>query len=122
MPVLETGLFILILSFAFVFTFVAFKVLAKTTKGMLHIVAMALFLGLGGFMGAGYEVSATTNETLDTAISNASDGSLITFTANTTKNNILLPGGEDSYYITYLFLGLAVLNLFMFVRDVWGAV
>jgi len=110
MPTIETGFFLLILALAFVFTFGAFKSVGNV-KGILHIVALALFAVLGAYTGAGYEI-ATTHAT------SYSDG-VTTWTE--TGTDVFMAAGDDTYWISYVFMGLASLNLILFVKDVWMA-
>lgn len=77
---------------------------------------MGLFLILGVYGTSGYEVSTSTSET--TQILNTTDGSLIPITTNST--DVFIAGGQQSAYVGYVFIGLAVMNLILFVKDVWG--
>lgn len=102
MPTLEAGVFLLLLILAFIFTFVAFRSLGNA-RGFFRITALSLFLILSVFVGSGYEVAATSSMT---------DGST---TWNTTK--LVFPGGEESYWIAWLFSGFAFVNFLLLIKD-----
>lgn len=113
---METGLFLAVTIIAGIFTFGAFRAVGNV-RGILHIVAMSLFLIISVYLVSGYEVSSTQTE--QSALINSTDGSLVTFTTNSTST--FIGGGEDSSWFGYVFLGLAILNLVLFVKDVWRA-
>lgn len=110
MPTIETGFFLLILALAVTFTFGAFKSVGNV-KGVLHIIAMALFAVLGAYTAAGYEVSVSHTTTYN-------DG---TTQWNETGTDVFMSGGTGTYWISYVFMGLGMLNLILFVKDVWTA-
>lgn len=116
MPTVETGLFLAVTIIAGVFTFGAFRAVGNV-KGILHIIALSLFMASTVWLVSGYEVSNT--EVAETALVNNTDGSLIYVTTNST--NIFIPGGLESNWFGYVFMGLAMLNLILFVKDVWRA-
>jgi len=102
MATLEAGLFLMILILAFVFTFVALKSLGNA-RGFFRFTSIALFLILSIFVGSGFEVAATSSMT---------DGST---TWNTTK--VVFPGGEESYWVAWLFSGFAMVNFLLLIKD-----
>lgn len=117
MPVFETGFFLILLVFACFFTFFGFSKQGNFA-GFMHITALALFAGLAGLISAGFEVSATTSIVESTEQRNGTDNTLLLYTnATRAESQILLPGGEDSYWLAWLFSGLSILNLFMMIKD-----
>lgn len=114
MPTVEAGLFIFIVVLAGIFTFGSFRAVGNV-KGVLHIVAVALFMVVSIYMVSGHEVAATTVE--ETALMNGTQPYL--FATNSTT--VFIAGGEESAWFGYVFLGLAGLNLILFVKDVWKA-
>lgn len=108
MPTIETGFFLLLLALSVTFTFGAFKTVGNV-KGILHIIAVALFAILGAYTAAGYEVSNSHSTTYDDGLTQW----------NETGTDVFISGGTDTYWISYVFMGLAMLNLILFVKDVW---
>ena len=107
MATLEAGLFILMILFACAFTFVAWRAIGKMSA-VLHMLAMAFFLGLAIFMSTGYQVASTSSATYN-------DG---TTQWNQTSTYVIIPGGTDSYWLWLPFFGLAVMNLALFLREI----
>ena len=112
----ETGLFLLLLALGFIFTFFAFKSVGNV-KGILHIVAMALFGIMSVINLSGLEVAATSQEA--TVLLNQSNGALIPVLINNTDT--FIAGGEGSAYVGWVWTGLMSMNLILFVKDVWKA-
>ena len=108
MATLEAGLFFFMLVIAFIFTFFAWRTIGAMS-GLLHMVAMAFFVGLAIFMASGYQVASTSSSTYN-------DG---TTQWNQTSTYVIMQGGTSSYWLWYVFFGFAILNLSMFIRDVW---
>lgn len=117
MPVLEAGLFIIMLVLGLAFTLVGFKSGVGKLGGLLHIFALAFFIGLSMFMSTGYEVSATTKG--GTELHYNATGHLIENVTKADTSNVMLPGGTDSYWLGYVFMGFSIMNFFMFVRDIY---
>jgi len=101
MQILDTGLWIILVTIATVFTFVSFKI-PGSGKIAFHILAVALWMGLAMIHGGGTEVSAYTNSTWV-------DSSGMQF--NNTSYDRFIPGGETAYWLGYLFMGFGILNL-----------
>lgn len=118
MPFVDTGLFLLVLGMAFIFTFGAFKSVGNV-KGILHIVALALFAVLGAYTGAGFEVSTVT--TSGQELHYNATGHLILNVTSPETHQVLISPGDSTFWISYVFMGLASLNLILFVKDVWMA-
>ena len=110
MPTIETGFFLLLLALAVTFTFGAFKTVGNV-KGILHIIGVALFAILGAYTAAGYEVSTSHSTIYDDGLTQW----------NETGTDVFIASGTDTYWISYVFMGLAMLNLILFVKDVWTA-
>lgn len=112
MATLEAGIFVMMLAFAFGFMAWAWITTNNNTRGGLgagffYILSMVLFLGMSIFVGSGYEVAATSTMT---------DGS-----TTWTEERVLIPEGEEGFWFTWVFTGLAVVNIFLFVRAVYSS-
>lgn len=110
MPTVETGFFLLVLALSVAFTFGAYKSVGNV-KGILHIIALALFAVLGAYTAAGYEVSTSHSTTYNDGFNQW----------NETGTDVFISSGSTTYWISYVFMGLAMLNLILFVKDVWTA-
>ncbi len=106
MPTIESGVFYLMLVMAFGFLAMGFISKKDSIIGIFMILAMALFVGLGAFIGAGYGVVSTSTTT---------DGTVIW-----TETDITIPEGEDGYWFTWIFMGMAVLSFIMFIKVIWA--
>lgn len=104
----EAGFFMLLLGFALFITFTPFKT-EKVIKTGLRIVAMVLFFILTIYVVSGYEISQTSNQIIKNL--NTTD------TWQETDQNIILPGDVSSSWLGYLFMGFAMLNFFLAVRE-----
>jgi len=117
MQYLETGLFLLILGFAVFFTLFAFKngEKAKNTpiNTAFRLLAMALFLGLAGIVGAGYAVKTTSDSSQ--TIKNIATGD--TWVENDTNHTIVIPGGTNSYWFAWVLGAFGFMNLIFLVRE-----
>lgn len=109
MPILETGLWILMAVMASAFTFFSLKTVEKTSIAF-HLVAVALWMGLSAFHAGGYEVAATSTNMVYNGT-----GSLI---ENATKHDTLIPGGTTASWLAYLFLGFAIFNIMLVFKQV----
>lgn len=124
MPTVETGFYLLILIMAFSFTLIGFISRTQNIKGLFHIVGVALFMVLTVWGVSGYEISTSITEEIETAVADpdtATGGDLLFFTENNTRTEVFITGGESTSWLGYAFLGLAALNLVIFVKDVWKA-
>ena len=115
MPNLEAGLFAIILIFAVMFTFFGWRTLGKMSA-LLHMLAMAFFIGLALFMSAGYSVGIT--EKGGTELHYNHTGYLVENVTKAGNFTYIIPGGTDSYWLWLPFFGLAVMNLALFIREV----
>lgn len=109
MPILETGLWMLMAGMAAAFTFFSLKTVEKTSMAF-HLVAVALWMGLSVFHAGGYEISATSitltyNETADLIF-------------NETKADVFIHGGTTASWLSYLFLGFAIFNIMLVFKQV----
>lgn len=109
---METGLFAVMALMAFAFTLFGFKSGVGKMGGMLHIFALAFFIGLSMFISQGYQVSSTS-----TNLTYNETGDLI---FNETKTDVFLQGDQESYWLGYVFMGFAIMNLMMFIRDIYA--
>lgn len=116
--IVDTGVFVLILGLGFAFTFFAFKAVGNV-RGILHIIAVALFAILGAYTAAGAEVS--TSITGGSELHYNATGYLIENVTRADTRQVFIASGESYYWISYIFMGLASLNLIIFVKDVWSA-
>ena len=108
---LDTGLFLFMVIAAFAFTLVSFRAVSMFS-GFLQVIAFALFIGLYLILAAGVEVSTITT---DLEYNNA--GSLV---SNSTITEVLITGGTDTNWISWVFLGFAVLSFMLMVRTFSG--
>lgn len=115
-PLLEGGLFTIILILAFFFTLYAFKI--QNGKGMLRMIGMALFCILAIFVGSGYQVAFTQQG--GTVLTYAANGTLLTNQTKTNSETVILPGGEDSSWMSWVFTGFAMANIMFLLKDYQG--
>lgn len=109
MPTLETGLWIIIAVIGTAFTFFSIKMTDKASIAF-HMVAIAMFAGLSAIHAGGYEVAATsTNITY-----NATNDMIF----NETASSVMIPGGTQGTWLSYLFMGFAIFNLFLIFKQV----
>ena len=109
MPILETGLWILIAVIASAFTFFSLKTVEKTSMAF-HLVAVALWMGLSAIHAGGFEVAATSSN-----LTYNGTGFLL---FNETKTDTLIPGGTTASWLAYLFLGFAIFNIMLVFKQV----
>jgi hypothetical protein len=103
------GLWIIMLITGIAFTFFSLKTIGNA-KSAFQVLALVMWIGLATLHGAGFEVSASTtnltyNETNDLIF-------------NETKSEVVIPGGESAYWISYLFISFAVFNFVILFRDI----
>ena len=115
MPTLEAGLFFTMLGLASFFTFGGLQAVGKIS-GALHMLAMALFIGLAIFMASGYAVMITTVGGTETHYN--VNGTLTETVHKADSSVTVLPGGTASYWLWYLFFGFGLMNLVFYVRDI----
>ena len=112
MPTLDTGVFLFMTIGAFGFTLLSFRAVSMFA-GFLHLMGLALFLGLAVFLASGMEVATITND-----LQYNGTGHLI---VNSTSTEVFITGGESTNWLWYIFLGFSVFNLILLVRDYAGA-
>lgn len=109
MPVIETGLWSIIAIIGVVFTFFSIKTVDKASIAF-HMIAIAMFAGLSALHAGGYEVAATsTNITY-----NATNDMIF----NETASSVFIPGGTQGTWLSFLFMGFAIFNLFLVFKQV----
>jgi len=116
-PVLDIGLFSILLGLAFFFTFYAFRNMPNG-RGFLRILGVALFCILSIYIGSGYQVSLTTKG--GNELTYNSTGTLIQNVTKSDTENIIISGGEDSSWVAWIFAGFAMANLIFLLRDYQG--
>ena len=120
---LETGIFIFMIAFSFGFMIWGLIRLSSPFTYLLRVISIVMFLGMSLFVGAGYEVSATTTETVtsDYERINPLSGTvvLLNSTDTTTTKDVFIPAGTDGSWLSYIFLGFGILNMALVVKDVW---
>lgn len=108
----EAGFYFILLAFALFITFTPFKT-EKVIKTGLRVLAMVLFFIISIYTVSGYQISMTTTSTQ--TIKNVATGD--TWNENDTNTNIVLPGDVTSSWLGYLFMGFAMLNFFLAIRE-----
>ena len=120
---LETGIFIFMIAFSFGFMIWGLIRLSSPFTYLLRVISIVMFLGMSLFVGAGYEVSATTTETVtsDYERINPLSGTvvLLNSTDTTPTKDVFIPAGTDGSWLSYIFLGFGILNMALVVKDVW---
>ena len=109
MPILESGLWILMAGMAAVFTFVSLKTVDKASMAF-HLISVALWMGLSAIHAGGFEVAATSSEIVRNV-----NGTIVT---NATTYDTLIPGGTTASWLSYLFLGFAIFNIMLVFKQV----
>lgn len=112
-PILQAGLFFLMLGFAFFFTFITFKKGDFPLRAGLRLVAMALFCIIAVFIGSGYEIAYHVDSNIHNTITNE------TWVGG--DDNMIIDGGTSTSWLAYLFYGFAMMNLILIAKDftVW---
>lgn len=118
MQYVEFGLFMIVLGFAIFFTLFAFRKVKQeniTTpaNAAFRLLAMALFLGLAGMIAAGYPVEMTY--TTSQQMKNIATGD--TWIENDTNHSIIIPGGTNSNWLSWVFGSFGFMNLVFLVRE-----
>ena len=109
MPTIETGLWIIIAVIGTAFTFFSIKMTDKASIAF-HMIATAMFAGLSAVHAGGYEVAATSVHYTYNAT-----GDLM---FNETNSDTFIPGGTQGSWLSYLFMGFAIFNLFLVFKQV----
>lgn len=109
MPTIETGLWIIIAVIGTAFTFFSIKMTDKASIAF-HMIAIAMFAGLSAVHAGGYEVAATSNN----LTYNATNDLIF----NETHSDTFIPGGTQGSWLSYLFMGFAIFNLFLIFKQV----
>ena len=116
---LETGIFIFMIAFSFGFMIWGMIRSASGMTYLLRIISIVMFLGMGLFVGSGYEVSATTTETISTNLINPLNGAVVPVTDTVTTKEVFIPSGTDGAWLSYIFTGFAILSMALIVKDAW---
>src|SRR5690348_2534220 len=106
-PVLDIGLFSILLGLAFFFTFYAFRNIPNG-RGFLRILAVSLFCILSIYMGSGYQVE------YDSSVTNQATNE------TWAEKDVVIAGGESTSWISWIFAGFAMANLIFLLRDYQG--
>lgn len=115
---MESGIFFIMIVFAFGFMIWGFIRSANLFTSILRIVSIALFMGLALFMGAGQSVVSTTSEVVNSqGIGPA--GEIIPITSNSTTTNVIIPSSEGNW-LSWIFLGFAILNMVLVIREAFA--
>lgn len=114
MEYIELGLFLLVIAFALFFTVITIGGEKQgAVRAGFRLLAMGLFMGLAGMIGAGYAVAQThVNSQI---IVNTQTGD--EWTGSDTFKDIVIPGGTDSYWLAWLFAAFGFMNLIFLVRE-----
>jgi hypothetical protein len=112
----EAGLFFMMLGFAVFFSFITLKGTEFAYKAGLRLVAMALFCMCAIIVGSGNEIAYTVDSTIHNAITNE--------TWTESDQHPIIPGGETSSWLGFLFYGFALVNLVILTKEyaVWQKV
>jgi hypothetical protein len=115
---LESGIFFFMLAFAFGFMIWGFVRSASLFTSILRIISIVMFMGLAMFMGAGQEVTTTTNESV-TSQGIGPNGEIIPLVSNSTTTNTIIPSSEGSW-LSWIFMGFAILNMILVIREAFA--
>jgi hypothetical protein len=114
---MESGLFFLVLGFAAFFTLFAFRNGKQSNNTPINtafrLLAMALFLGMAGVIGAGYPVKMTSDSTQ--TIHNVATND--TWIETDTNHTIVVSGGTDSFWFAWVLGAFGFMNLIFLVRE-----
>ena len=102
MSTIETGIFAILVVMAFAFMLFGFRVKWPLSP-FLRFIAIALFFGGAVLLASGVGVQTTRS---------ISDG-----TKTWTETTPLIPAGGSGVWISYIFVGLAVINLLWIVKE-----
>lgn len=105
----ETGLWLILVITAVVFTFTSMKTVGGA-RAAFTMIGMALFAGLSIIHASGYEVAAYTNSTWTDSASGV--------IWSNTNYETLIPGGSTASWLSYLFMAFAIFNIVNLFREV----
>ena len=106
---MELGLFILLIALALLFTFIGMRATGNTSS-YFKIIAVAMWFILAVVTGSGEGVSATSS-----AVNNDTGE-----TWETTR--VFIEEGDSGYWMSFIFTGMAIYNLAVYVRESWMVV
>jgi len=102
MATMETGIFVILVAMAFGFMLAGFKVKWPLSP-FLRFISIAIFFGTAVLMASGMGVQTTRTMT---------DGS-----TTWTETTPLIPAGGSGVVISYIFIGMALVNLMWIVKE-----
>ena len=105
----ETGLWLMLVIIASVFTFTSMKTVGGA-RAAFTMLGMALFAGLSIIHASGYEVAAYTNSTWTDSASGV--------VWSNTNYERLIPGGETASWLSFIFMGFVIFNIVNLFREV----
>ena len=114
MPTIETGLFVTLVLIGMSFMFFTLIKKLGTLSFIFIVFSFVLFLGLALFLTIGYDVATTTTTTTEALNSNDSIVSL-----DQTTTEIFIADTEGSV-LGWIFFGLAMFNVVLFFRNMFG--
>ena len=114
MPTIETGLFVTMVLIGMSFMFFTLIKKLGTLSFLFRVFSFVLFLGLALFLTIGYDVATTTTTTTEALNSNDSIVSL-----DQTTTEIFIADTEGSV-LGWIFFGLAMFNVVLFFRNMFG--
>ena len=114
MPTIETGLFVTMVLIGMSFMFFTLIKKLGTLSFLFRVFSFVLFLGLALFLTIGYYVATTTTTTTEALNSNDSIVSL-----DQTTTEIFIADTEGSV-LGWIFFGLAMFNVVLFFRNMFG--
>ena len=115
MPIMETGLFLVMASIGFGLLIMSILRSLGTMSFLFRCFSFIMFLGLAVFLTTGHDVQSTTvseQVVLDTA------GTVLTNSTNTDVS-MFIPAAEGSW-IGWIFFGFAIFSAILFIRDMFG--
>ena len=114
MPTIETGLFVTMVLIGMSFMFFTLIKKLGTLSFLFRVFSFVLFLGWALFLTIGYDVATTTTTTTEALNSNDSIVSL-----DQTTTEIFIADTEGSV-LGWIFFGLAMFNVVLFFRNMFG--
>ena len=114
MPTIETGLFITMVIIGMSFMFFTLVKRLGTISFLFRVFSFVLFLGLALFMTIGYDVATTTTTTIEAL--NSSD-SIVSLDQTTVEVFI---SDTEGPVLGWVFFGLAIFNVVLFFRNMFG--
>ena len=114
MPTIETGLFVTMVIIGMSFMFFTLVKKLGTMAFLFRVFAFVLFMGLALFLTIGYDVASTTTTTIEAL--NSSD---VIVSLDQTTIEIFIADTEGSV-LGWIFFGLAMFNVVLFFRNMFG--